>query len=189
MRTKILLVALTGTGLCAAASSLAQSPYGPQPEDESLGARAGAVVLAQGGGFDALRARTKGTVGRSDERDRRRSEDQDREQAEEDEPDSMEAAGTTDEPVADTADESSQGETGVGGPENVDLSALEVGLTVRTAAGVEIGTIRRINRSSDGTIRSVIVSRAGRPGNLRLAPETLTISDGIVTTTAELPQP
>ena len=45
-------------------------------------------------------------------------------------------------------------------PPVADLSGLREGLTVRSSAGAEIGTIRRVNRSSDGSVRSVLVASA-----------------------------
>lgn len=72
------------------------------------------------------------------------------------------------------------GSTGVGG----SLMGLRTGLTVRDTTGAAIGTVTRVNRSSDGTVRSVIVSSdSGRHRTVRLAPESLSVSGDVVTTT------
>jgi hypothetical protein len=63
-----------------------------------------------------------------------------------------------------------------------DLSALETGLLVRDSTGADIGTVVRINRSNDGTIRNVLV-RGGNGRTFPLAPNSLTISGDIVTAT------
>ena len=63
------------------------------------------------------------------------------------------------------------------------LPGLSTGLTVRNSAGTDIGTVSRIITDSRGTIRTVLVtSSTGR--TFRLAPSTLTISGGVVTTTS-----
>ena len=64
----------------------------------------------------------------------------------------------------------------------VDLSSLTPGLVVRDSAGARIGTVARINRASDGRIVNVLVrDTSGR--TIPLAPNSLTISGGVVTTT------
>lgn len=63
------------------------------------------------------------------------------------------------------------------------LPGLSKGLTVRNSAGTDIGTVSRIVTDANGTIRAVLVtSSTGR--TFRLAPSTLTISGGVVTTTS-----
>lgn len=64
------------------------------------------------------------------------------------------------------------------------LVGLRTGLVVRNRAGVRIGTVSRILTSADGSVRSVLVARARGRGHLRLAPETLHVGGGVVTTTA-----
>ena len=67
-----------------------------------------------------------------------------------------------------------------------DLSALREGLTVVDGDGSTLGTIRRISRSSDGTVRNVLVTSAeGRRRVIRVAPGTLTLNGDIVVTTDE----
>jgi len=62
------------------------------------------------------------------------------------------------------------------------LPGLSTGLTVNNSAGTSIGTISQIVTGTDGSIRLVIVtSPTGQ--TLRLAPSTLSISGGVVTTT------
>ena len=64
------------------------------------------------------------------------------------------------------------------------LSGLATGMVVRDSAGMTIGTVSRINRSGDGSVRNVLVATEG--GGRRiipLAPETLTVSgDAVITT-------
>lgn len=63
------------------------------------------------------------------------------------------------------------------------LPGLSAGLTVKNSTGTSIGTVSRIITDSRGTIRAVLVtSSTGR--TFRLAPSTLTISGGVVTTTS-----
>lgn len=64
------------------------------------------------------------------------------------------------------------------------LTNLRAGLTVRDSTGATLGTISRINRSADGTVRNVLVKSAktGRK-TLALAPNTLTVNGDVVTTT------
>lgn len=64
-----------------------------------------------------------------------------------------------------------------------DLSALRTGLSVRNSAGTTLGTIRRVNRSSDGTVRSVLVDSATGRRTIPVRPGTLTIAGDVVTTT------
>jgi hypothetical protein len=65
-----------------------------------------------------------------------------------------------------------------------DLSLLRTGLMVRDSTGASLGTIARINRSGDGTIRNVLVrNRNGRSRTIPVAPNSLSIDGDIVTTT------
>lgn len=62
------------------------------------------------------------------------------------------------------------------------LPGLDTGLTVKGHGGATIGTVSRIVTGTDGKIRLVVVtSPTGR--TIRLVPNTLSISGGIVTTT------
>jgi hypothetical protein len=62
------------------------------------------------------------------------------------------------------------------------LPGLATGLTVNTSGGTTLGTVSRIVRGTDGTIRQVIVtSSTGQ--TYRLSPLSLSISGGVVTTT------
>jgi hypothetical protein len=62
------------------------------------------------------------------------------------------------------------------------LPGLTTGLTVQNSSGTTIGTISRIVTGANGSIRLVIVTTATGQ-TLRLAPSTLSISGGVVTTT------
>ncbi|MES2136024.1 MAG: hypothetical protein V4502_03040 [Pseudomonadota bacterium] len=63
------------------------------------------------------------------------------------------------------------------------LPGLTTGLTVNNSAGTSIGTVSRVVAGTDGSIRLVIVtSPTGR--TYRLAPTSLNISGGVVTTSS-----
>jgi len=63
------------------------------------------------------------------------------------------------------------------------LPGLTTGLTVNNSAGASIGTVSRVVTGTDGSIRLVIVtSPTGQ--TYRLAPTSLSISGGVVTTTS-----
>ena len=64
-----------------------------------------------------------------------------------------------------------------------DLGALAPGLTVRDASGATLGTISRVIRSSDGTVRNVLVQAQDRRRTIPLRPDSLSLSGDIVTTT------
>jgi hypothetical protein len=191
MRTRTLLIALAGTGLVATGPSLAEGASGSRDG----AARVSGTLLAQGGGFDALRARTKGTVSRSSRRERSRGDENASDRAVDRADENSAVTGTesesaTPEPRAsDRAVERANENSAVGGPEEGaastgDLAGLEVGLAVRGPDGAEIGRVERVNRSSDGTVRNVIISRANGQGNMTLAPGSLSVSGGVVTTTS-----
>lgn len=62
------------------------------------------------------------------------------------------------------------------------LPGLATGMTVQTASGTTLGTVTRVVTGTDGTIRMVFVtSSTGQ--TFRLAPSSLTISGGVLTTT------
>jgi hypothetical protein len=64
------------------------------------------------------------------------------------------------------------------------LENLRTGFTVYDINGTQLGTITRINRSSDGTIRNVLVrTTSGHRRILPLNPTTLTLNGDVVTTT------
>ena len=69
-----------------------------------------------------------------------------------------------------------------------ELPGLRTGLTMRNSTGATIGTIRRINRSPDGTIRNVLVQSSTGMRTIPVAPGTLSISGDVVTTTAVRPR-
>jgi hypothetical protein len=63
------------------------------------------------------------------------------------------------------------------------LGGLTTGLSVNNSGGTSIGTVSRVITGTDGSIRQVIVtSPTGQ--TYRLAPTTLSISGGVVTTTS-----
>lgn len=64
------------------------------------------------------------------------------------------------------------------------LPGLDTGLTVKGNGGATIGTVSRVVTGTDGKIRLVVAtSPTGR--TIRLVPNTLSISGGVVTTTAQ----
>ena len=70
------------------------------------------------------------------------------------------------------------------GRASADLSLLRTGLTVRDSTGAALGTIARINRSSDGVIRNLLVrDRDGRSRTIPVAPNSVSIAGDVVTTT------
>ncbi len=63
------------------------------------------------------------------------------------------------------------------------LPGLTSGLTVQNSSGTSIGTVSQVITGSDGSIRAVVVtSPTGQ--TFRIAPTTLSISGGVVTTTS-----
>jgi hypothetical protein len=64
------------------------------------------------------------------------------------------------------------------------LPGLTTGLTVNNSAGVSLGTVSQIVTDSSGNIRLVIVTNSSTGQTYRLAPTTLSISGGVVTTTS-----
>jgi hypothetical protein len=67
------------------------------------------------------------------------------------------------------------------------LTGLAKGLTVKDSSGATLGTVSRIKRSHDGTVRTVLVAgSAGEHHTIRLAPDSLSVSGGVVTTTQVL---
>ena len=63
------------------------------------------------------------------------------------------------------------------------LRGLDTGMIVRDTNGATIDTVRRVNRSGDGTVRNVLVRSADGQRTIPLAPSTLSLSGGVVTTT------
>lgn len=114
------------------------------------------------------------------------------------------AGATTSVDKADTDDGASNGRVNRQGPANAsatgvanananaglasttapDLTTLRAGQTVRNAAGTTLGTISKIERTADGTIKNVLVAGAdGQKKVMRLAPSSLSLSGDVVTTT------
>jgi hypothetical protein len=62
------------------------------------------------------------------------------------------------------------------------LPGLTTGLMVKDNAGATIGTVNQVVMGTDGSIRAVIVTRTDG-STVRLMPNTLTISGGVVTST------
>jgi hypothetical protein len=63
------------------------------------------------------------------------------------------------------------------------LRDLDTGMVVRDTNGATIGTVSRVLRSGDGTVRNVLVRSADGQRIVPLAPSTLSLSGGVVTTT------
>lgn len=64
------------------------------------------------------------------------------------------------------------------------LPGLTTGLNVQTSGGAMVGTVSRVVTDSSGNIRLVIVTDSSTGQTIRLAPNTLSISGGVVTTTS-----
>jgi len=65
-----------------------------------------------------------------------------------------------------------------------DLSGLTTGLTVKDSTGATLGTVSKIEKSKDGTVRNVLVESATGKRTIRLAPNSLSVSGDVVTTTS-----
>lgn len=63
------------------------------------------------------------------------------------------------------------------------LRDLSAGMTVRDTNGVRIGTVTRVLRSGDGSVRNVLVRSDTSARIVPLAPSTLSLDGGVVTTT------
>jgi hypothetical protein len=63
------------------------------------------------------------------------------------------------------------------------LAGLTTGLTVQNSAGTSLGTVSRVITGTDGSIRAVVVTSATGQ-TFTLAPSSLMISGGVVTTTS-----
>ena len=63
------------------------------------------------------------------------------------------------------------------------LPGLTTGLTVKRSGGATVGTVSRVVTGTDGRIRLVLATSTGGR-TVRLAPNTLSISGGVVTTTS-----
>ena len=72
---------------------------------------------------------------------------------------------------------------GRGAVSSITLPGLTTGLTVQTSTGTTLGNVSQIVTDTSGNIRLVIVTNATTGQTLRLAPNTLSISGGVVTTT------
>jgi hypothetical protein len=72
---------------------------------------------------------------------------------------------------------------GLSSTTTADLSGLSSGLTVKDSTGATIGTVSKIEKSKDGTVRNVLVDAAGGKRTIRLAPGSLSVSGDVVTTT------
>jgi len=68
-----------------------------------------------------------------------------------------------------------------------NLSGLTAGLTVKDSTGATLGTVSKIEKSKDGTVRNVLVQSATGKRTIRLAPNSLSLSGDVVTTTETTP--
>ena len=67
---------------------------------------------------------------------------------------------------------------------SVNLTGLATGMTVLNSDGVSLGTIARVIRSGDGSVRNVLVRTTdGTRRTISLAPSSLTLNGNLVTTT------
>jgi hypothetical protein len=162
MDSKTLLIALAGAGLIVGGQALAQGRGGGHGGGMSGGASAHGSMGSMGGQMGrGIDVRTDARVN------------------------SQGPAHASDRAI-ERADENSVLH-GTVRPPRADLSSLRAGLTVRNSAGTTLGTIRRVNRSADGSVRSVLVASADGPRTIPVRPGTLSISGDVVTTTQVRP--
>ena len=176
MKTRTMLLALASAGLIAGGQAIAQGRGGGH------GGGHGAHVSGQGGlgaqlgrgpgtsvrgGMDADVNRGRGIETRTNARVNSRAPDRASDRAIERANENSVLSGTT--------------------RTRADLSGLRTGLTVRSSTGTELGTIRRINRSADGSVRSVLVSSATGNRTIPVRPGSLSVSGNVVTTTQMRP--
>lgn len=181
MKCRTLLLALAGASLITGGQAIAQGRGGghggghgggmgmDQGAGHGMGQRGGIELRGQGRmdvGID--RGRQRGIETRTRARANARAPERASDRAIERANENSVLAGTT-------------------RPPRADLSDLRAGLTVRNSAGAELGTIRRVNRSRDGTVRSVLVASADGQRTIPVRPGTLSISGDVVTTTQVRP--
>ena len=170
MRTKPLLMMIAGASLISAGAAAAQGRGGGQGHGAGVGARVGVGLgnghaVGRGGvGVGVDRPRDLGLNARAGARANARG------------PERASPRAT------DRADENSVLRSRA--VIDADLGGLTPGLAVRNSAGARIGTVSRIIRTSGGTIRNVLVRAQDGRRMLTLAPETLSISGDIVTTSS-----
>ena len=155
MNTRHIVIALAGASLIAAVPALAQGRGGGHGGGHGAGAGAHGNMGGQSG---------RGIDTRTDAR-----------------ADSQGPAHASDRAIV-RANESSVLH-GTVRPPGTDLSSLRAGLTMRNSAGTTLGTIRRVNRSADGSVRSVLVASANGSRTIPVRPGSLSISGHVVTTT------
>jgi hypothetical protein len=173
MKSKSILLALASASLIVGGQAIAQGRGGGH--GGGAGAHAGGNAGAHGGGLggsmhgsmDMDAGRGRGVDVRTDARLNSRGPEHASDRAIERANENSVLSGTT--------------------RTRADLSALRTGLTVRNSTGTELGTIRRINRSADGSVRSVLVSSATGNRTIPVRPGTLSISGDVVTTTQMQP--
>jgi hypothetical protein len=164
MKSRIIMLAFAGASLIAGGQALAQGHgrgHGPSAQGATQG-QVGRTGAGAGLGADLNRGR--GIETRTDARVNSRAPDRANDRAIERSNENSVLSGTV-------------------RPPRTDLSALRTGLTVRTSTGTNLGTIRRVNRSADGSVRSVLVDSAEGRRTIPVRPGSLSISGDVVTTT------
>lgn len=177
MKNRQIMLALAAASLIAGGQAIAQGRGGGQGGGQGMGQGVGQGLgnpgMGQGVGridtrVDTDVGRQRGIETRTEARVNARAPDRASDRAIERANENSVLAGTERPPAA-------------------DLSGLREGLTVRSSAGAELGTIRRVNRSSDGTVRSVLVASADGQRTIPVRPSTITIDGDVVTTTQVRP--
>lgn len=69
-----------------------------------------------------------------------------------------------------------------------DLASLKTGMTVKESNGTVLGKVRKIERSKSGVVRNVLVASAAGKRTIRISPNDLSISGGVVMTSEESPR-
>jgi hypothetical protein len=159
MYSKTLLIALAGAGLIVGGQALAQGRGGGHGGGMGGGASAhGSMGSQMGRGIDVRTDARVNSQGPAHASDR----------------------------AIERANENSV-LNGTVRPPAANLAALRAGLTVRNSAGTRLGTIRRVNRSADGSVRSVLIASADGHRTIPVRPGSLSISGDVVTTTQVRP--
>jgi hypothetical protein len=168
-RTSTAIIAVIG-GLALATAAGAQGQSGAHGGGGGAASSAGA-----GGAFSAGPSATVPSTGATTDNYGRTQRESARESSQ----------GSTH--ASDTAKTHANANSALGVDTSATASALiglKTGLTVKDSSGATLGTVSKIEKSKDGTVRSVLVASAsGKTKTLHLAPGDLTVSGDVVTTT------
>ena len=182
MKTRYILTALATASLIVGGQVIAQGRGGGQGGGQGgghSGGHGGSMAGGHSGGHGGNMGAGRGDVGGIN--DRREMTGRDRRE---------EARANSQGPInanARALERANENSVLADGSTTVpDLSGLRTGLTVVNSDGRNLGTISRISRSRDGTVRNVLVTgEEGRRRVIRVAPGTLTLNGEVVVTTED----